>query len=103
MTREPARDFVRRLELAPGTTTVIWHSVMWQYLESAERADVASRIEELGAAADDSAGFAHLQLEPRRRTPESERDMLLVLRTWPGGVERILATAHGHGVPTTWE
>ena len=103
VTREHARDFVRRLELVPGTTTVVWHSVMWQYLESAERADVASRIEELGEAADDSSGFAHLQLEPRRRTPESERDMLLVLRTWPGGDERILATAHGHGVPTTWE
>ena len=32
-----AGDFVRPLELAPGTTTVLWHSIMWQYLDPAEQ------------------------------------------------------------------
>jgi hypothetical protein len=49
--RESARDIVRRVELAPGTTTVIWHSIMWQYLDPGEASDVLARIDELGMSA----------------------------------------------------
>ncbi|MGZ4593363.1 MAG: DUF2332 domain-containing protein [Actinomycetes bacterium] len=101
--RESARDFVRRIALEPGTTTVIWHSIMWQYVDHDERADVAARIDELGAQADPDARLAYLQLEPRRRTPSSDHEVLVVLRTWPDGQERVLATAQAHGIPTTWE
>lgn len=97
-----AKAYVRRLELVPGTITVLWHSVMWQYLDRAEREAVSTSIEELGARADDTAGFAHLFLEPRRREPAGDLDFLVVLRPWPGGDERVLGSAHPHGLPTTW-
>jgi len=103
VTRESARDLVRRVELVPGTTTVIWHSVMWQYLDDGERSDVLARIDELGEQSRDGSALAHLQLEPRRRTPSSDIEVLVVLRTWPGGEERALGSAPPHGVPTTWE
>jgi hypothetical protein len=100
--RESALDLVRRLDLAPGTT-VLWHSVMWQYLDRAERAAVTARLDELGSAADAGSRLAHLSLEPRRRTPAAEHEFLVMLRTWPGGEERLLGRAAPHGVPTTWE
>jgi hypothetical protein len=101
--RQTARDFVQDLQLEPGTTTVLWHSIMWQYLEEQERSDVEARLDELGEAADTDARLAHLALEPRRRTPSSGHEVLVVLRMWPGGEERILGSAAAHGIPTTWD
>jgi hypothetical protein len=98
-----AADFLDGIELREGTTTVVWHSVMWQYLDAAERARVAARLDELGAHASDRAGFAHLALEPRRQTPGAAHEFLVVLRTWPGAEERVLGRAEPHGLPTTWE
>jgi len=103
VTQESARDLVRRLELVPGTTTVLWHSVMWAYLDEDEQADVLSRIDQLGALACNGSALAHLRLEPHRRTPPSDVGFPVVLRTWPGGEEHVLGTAPPHGVPATWE
>jgi hypothetical protein len=101
--RQSARDFVADLQPAPGTTTVVWHSIMWQYLDDRERSDVEARLEALGDTADADARLAHLALEPRRRTPSADLEILVVLRMWPGGDERILGSAPAHGLPTTWE
>jgi hypothetical protein len=101
--RQSARDFLADLALAPGTTTVVWHSIMWQYLDDRVRSDVEARLEELGDSADADARLAHLALEPRRRTPSSAQEILVVLRMWPGGEERVLGSAMPHGIPTTWE
>ena len=101
--RQGGREFVADLELADGATTVLWHSVMWQYLSPQEQKDVASRIEELGAAATEDRPFVHLRLEPMRRTPDSEHDFLVAMQAWPGGELQILGDSAGHGVPMTWE
>jgi hypothetical protein len=98
-----AADFLDRVELREGTITVVWHSVMWQYLDLAEQERAAARLAELGSQASDGAGFAHLALEPRRRSPEAAHEFLVVLRAWPSGVERVLGRAEPHGLPTTWE
>lgn len=101
--RADARSFVDGLELVPGTVTVLWHSVMWQYLTAADRGAVEADIERLGAAATAEQPFAHLFLEPMRRTPGSEHQFLVVLQLWPDGERRIIGTSMGHGIPTTWE
>jgi hypothetical protein len=100
---EGAASFVRRLGPVDGTVTVLWHSVMWQYLGPAEQAAVSSTIEDLGGRASDDAAFAHLFLEPRRRSPGSRHEFLVVLRRWPGGEGRVIGSAHPHGIPTTWD
>jgi hypothetical protein len=82
---------------------VLWHSVMWQYLRPEEQAAVTARIEELGRAATPGRRFAHLWLEPRRRTPATPHEPLVGLQVWPDGAERILGWASPHGLPTTWE
>jgi hypothetical protein len=98
-----AADFLDRLTLRDGTTTVVWHSVMWQYLERAERAHAEARLAALGSQASDTDGFAHLSLEPRRRKPDAAHEFLVTLQSWPGGEERLLGSAAAHGIPTTWE
>jgi hypothetical protein len=98
-----AADFLERLPLREGTTTVLWHSLMWQYLGADEQARVQAAIDLLGVQASATAGFAHLAMEPRRRTPGAEHELLVTLRTWPGGDSRVLGTSTGHGIPTTWE
>jgi hypothetical protein len=101
--RQGAVPFVEDLDLARGTTTVLWHSVMWQYLSGQDKEAVSGRVAELGAAATRDEPFAHLFLEPARRTPDSEHEFLVVLELWPEGDRRILGRSVGHGIPTTWE
>jgi hypothetical protein len=99
-----AADFVEQITLQAGVTTVLWHSVMWQYLPDTERARISGRIEQLAAQAEtDGSRFVHLFLEPTRRTPEGEHEFLVVLTTWPGGERRILGRAAPHGLPVMWE
>jgi hypothetical protein len=101
--RVGAADFIERLEVRPGTVTVLWHSVMWQYIGADEQARARAAIDALGGTATDEAPFAHLFLEPTRRTPESRHEFLVVLETWPGGEQRVLGPAAPHGLPTTME
>ena len=101
--REGAARFVDGLDLRPGATTVLWHSVMWQYLDPAEQDAVTARIGALGAQATDEAPFAHLFLEPMRRTPDGPHEFLVVLELWPTGERQVLGSSSGHGLPTVWE
>ncbi len=98
-----AADFLDRLHLVEGTTTVVWHSVMWQYVGPDERTRVEQRLADLGADQTDGAGLAHLFLEPRRRVSGGDHEFLVVLQTWPGRTERVLGSAAPHGIPIAWE
>ena len=103
---ERAEDLVGGLELVPGTCTVLWHSVMWQYLATAEQVAVTRQVEHLAAAADADAPFVHLSLEPVRRTPQAAHEFLVRAEQWPpapGGPSGVLGASVGHGVPVTWE
>ena len=48
----------------PGHVTVLWHSVMWQYLEDAERHAVLRERDRLSDAATTETPFAHVSFEP---------------------------------------
>ena len=97
---QDAVSFLHDLDLAEGTTTVVQHSVMWQYLPVTARQAAEERLEELGGSATDRRRFARVAVEPVQRDPEPE--FLVVLRTWPGGEEQLLGRTVPHGVPTTW-
>lgn len=102
--RVGAADLLEGLAPADGVLTVVWHSVMWQYLEAEEQRRARAALEALGAAATPEAPVAHLCHEPTRRTPGAEHEFLLTLELWPAAPERrVLARVHSHGVPTTWE
>lgn len=97
-----AREVAEGLTLVEGAVTVLWHSVMWQYLDRAEQDDVRARLDDLGARVTPRAGLARLCLEPARRTPDEDHQFWLVLQTWPGGEQRFLARSRGHGIPVDW-
>jgi hypothetical protein len=101
--RESAAAFVGSLDLVPGTVTVLWHSVMWQYLADDEQRAVTHLVEELGAAAGTRSPFVHLSAEPARRAPGAPHEFLVRMRVWPTGESRLLGHTGGHGVPTVWE
>ncbi|HET6560953.1 MAG TPA: DUF2332 domain-containing protein [Marmoricola sp.] len=101
--RQDARSFVAGLEPADGTTTVLWHSVMWQYLPPADRDAITARLEELGAAATGRRRLVHLRAEPARRAEGGEHEFLVRLRSWPDGDDQVLGTMAAHGTPVTWE
>jgi len=98
-----AVQFVAGLEVADDATTLLWHSVMLQYLAPADRAAVIERIEGLGTSATSRHPFAHLSFEPTRRTPDADHEFLVVLQTWPGGETKVLGKAAPHGLPVTWD
>jgi hypothetical protein len=93
--REPAAPWTRRMlaERAPGEATVIYHSIVSQYLGDEERAALFDCIREAGERADADAPLAWLRMEPN----DDRADIRLT--TWPGGEERLLARAGYHGSP----
>jgi len=101
--REDALSFLRNVELSEGHVTVIWHSVMWQYLTSEDKVAADQAIGVLGERATRSAPLARLCFEPLRRTAGSRHEFLIALQVWPGGVRRILGRAEPHGLPVVWE
>jgi len=99
-----AATYVERLEVLPGTLTVLWHSVMWQYVPRDQQQRVTARLAALGATATPESPLVHLFAEPTRRTPGEEHRFWVCAEVWPGGGERaFLGLMAPHGVPVTWE
>jgi hypothetical protein len=101
--REGAAEFLRTLAPAEGTWTVVWHSVMWMYLDDAERQAVRAHVARAGAEADEHAPLAHVAFEAPGLTPESGIGFEVRLRTWPGDAERVVGRAPAHGLPVEWD
>ncbi|PKP98635.1 MAG: DUF2332 domain-containing protein, partial [Alphaproteobacteria bacterium HGW-Alphaproteobacteria-13] len=82
-----------------GTTRVLMHSIVWQYVPQAQRDHVIAAMEAAGARATRDRPLAWIALEANRTVHHHE----LVVRYWPGGeTERLLAHAHAHGAWVEW-
>jgi hypothetical protein len=107
--RMDAASYVERLTPASGHLTVLWHSVMWQYVPRDQQGRVTARLATLGATATPDAPLAHLFAEPTRRTPEDRHRFWVCAETWPGageaggGERAFLGRMAPHGVPVTWQ
>jgi len=93
--RETASTWARRMlaEPAPGRATVIYHSIVSQYLSDEERAALFDGIREAGERATAAAPLAWLRMEP------ADDRANLELTAWPGGEDRLLARVGYHGSP----
>ncbi len=101
--RAGAASYVEGLGLADGHLTVLWHSVMWQYVPREQQERVTARLAELGAGATSDRPLVHLFAEPTRRTPEDRHRFWVVAQTWPGGAREHWGQMAPHGLPVTWE
>ncbi len=100
--RESAAELLATLAPVEGTWTVVWHSVMWMYLEDAERDAVLAHLERAGAEAAAGAPLAHVSFEAPGLTPETGAAFEVSVRTWPGGAARVIGHAPAHGLPVDW-
>lgn len=91
-----AADFLAGVRLRPGTLTVVWHSIMQQYVPAAEWARVEGELDRLAGASTADAGFAHVSFEPR--TVGGKSRFQLAVRVG-GAAETVLAEAGPHGLP----
>lgn len=82
-----------------GTTTVVYHSVFWQYMPAESQAALRAALQVHAAAATPEAPFAWLRMEP---PPGNLALMDVRLTQWPGGQERVLAEVHPHGAAVKW-
>jgi hypothetical protein len=86
-----------------GVLTVVWHSVVWQYVPASERARGQQVMEQAAARATEDTPLALLVYESRRvpGAPDQFRFDLL-LRLWPAGMSVCLGHGSGHGIPFGW-
>ncbi|HKH05378.1 MAG TPA: DUF2332 domain-containing protein [Acidimicrobiales bacterium] len=80
----------------PGTTTVVAHSIVWQYVGESSRRAMRAALAAAGEAATPDAPVAWLRMEPAGAVAD------LRLTWWPGGDERVLAYAEYQGDTVWW-
>ena len=83
---------------ARGFATVVFHSIVWQYLAPPDQRQVRETIEEAGSRATPDAALAWLRFEPSVDGTCCD----VRLGSWPGATDRLLATAGYHGRPVRW-
>ena len=79
-----------------GSATVVYHSIMWGYMTDEDRERVTRTLHRAGERATESEPLAWLRMEP------GPKDADVTLTTWPGGEERVIASAGYHGRPVRW-
>jgi hypothetical protein len=86
----------RLAEPADRVATVLFHSIVWQYIGRQERKDLLDLIQETGSRATADAPFAWLRMEPGEKSAEVK------LAIFPGFEDRVIATAGYHRPNTFW-
>jgi hypothetical protein len=94
--RTTPRTAEDRADPMEGVTTVVYHSIVLQYVPPESRRRMRAALDRAGAAARPSAPVAWLRMEPAGPVAD------LRLTWWPGGVETRLATCGYHGTEVHW-
>jgi hypothetical protein len=89
---------VKLREPAEGRATVLYHSVMWQYMPADTQSAIRASLERAGDRATSAEPLTWLRLEPSASASAFELRMTL----WPGAREFRLAVAHPHGASVSW-
>jgi hypothetical protein len=79
-----------------GVATIVYHSIVWQYLTHADRERLKRAIAAAGQAVTHDNPLAWLRMEPANDVAEVR------LQLWPGGEDRLLARSGFHGKPVQW-
>jgi hypothetical protein len=84
---------------AEGTTRMLMHSIVWQYVPDDQKARVTAAMEAAGERATPERPLAWVALEANRVLHIHE----MVVRYWPGGGEgEVVTRAHPHGAWIAW-
>lgn len=95
-----AADFLKRKldRPLPKGTTIVFHSVVWQYLPEATKEGVRAALDAAAATATPERRLAWLRYEPNPLLEHlgSVEGFGVVLTLWPGGEAKRLASTDGH-------
>jgi len=80
-----------------GVVRVLYHSISFQYFPDDTKNRILSRMEIEGHKATPQAPLAWLAFEFHE-----DQGARLTLKLWPGGIERVIATADAHGREIQW-
>jgi hypothetical protein len=83
---------------AAGTTRVVFHTIVWDYVPTTARDRIAALLAKAGAAASRERPFAHLAIEP----DETRGSARIDLTVWPGGETVTLGRGDFHGRWAEW-
>jgi hypothetical protein len=83
----------RLADAVPGQVTVVVHTIVLQYLPTADRRRFVALVEAAGDRASAEAPVAWLRMEPGGDQAE------IRLTTWPGGTSHLVARSSYHGPP----
>lgn len=81
----------RLSEPGEGMATVVFHSIVMQYLDAGEREEFERALRAAGQSASERSPLAWLRMEPAGERAEVR------LTLWPGGEDRTIARAGYHG------
>ena len=87
---------VRLAQPTAGVCTVVFHSIVMQYVDPDERTAIDALFGQAGARATADAPLARLALEP------GDDYAHLRLSLWPQGCTMLLAECGYHGLPVRW-
>ena len=98
-----AADFVESELAKPqqaGTTRVLMHSIVWQYVPETSRNRVKAAMEDAARLASTERPLAWIMLEANRDNYRHE----LRVKHWPDSGEwSLLGTSHAHGAWVEWK
>ncbi len=81
-----------------GAVTIVYHSIVWQYLGEEDRAAFTRTMDQFGDTASQDAPIAWLRFEPDGREPGAA----VSLQVWPDGGSWLLGRADYHGHWINW-
>ena len=100
LVQSDAADWVEaQVHPRPGVATVLYHSVMWQYMPRETQVRIEAHMDRVSKLATADAPVAWLSMEPSERF---RAKMEVQLRLWPNGGQRRLALVHPHGAAVDW-
>ncbi len=101
LAKEDAATFVagKLSERADGSTFVLFHSIMWQYMPDETSGAILDALARAGQKASAAAPVAHLRMEPLNL---ADPFATLSLTLWPDGTTRHLARCDFHGRWIEW-
>ena len=100
--KSDAADFVESELARPqeeGTTRVLMHSIVWQYVPKDQQERIAQAMAAVGAQATPERPLAWVSVEADRTVHRHK----LTVRYWPGGEDEVQLTwSHPHGADIEW-
>ncbi|MEM6857587.1 MAG: DUF2332 domain-containing protein [Pseudomonadota bacterium] len=103
--KQDAGDFVAERLAQPqaeGSTRVLFHSIMWQYMPASTQERITTLMEEHGTRATPQRPLAWVSLETDPATFRHELKVRYWADSWGDGETRKLAHAHPHGAWVEW-